>query len=81
MLGGAIDCRVSSFSKRTAAVAVVGYFELTSTKWPAFSLLYTTRIVTVVVNIKKEARVGQKNGVDSMLSRHADSGVPRQSTV
>ena len=28
-----------------AAVAVVGYFELTSTKRPAFGLLYTTRIV------------------------------------
>ena len=28
---------------------------------------------TVVLNIKEEARVGQKNGVDSMLSRHVDS--------
>ena len=30
---------------RAAVVAVVGYFEITSTRRPAFGFLYTTRIV------------------------------------
>ena len=36
---------VRAAAAAAAAVAVVGYFELTSTKRPAFGLLYTMRIV------------------------------------
>ena len=66
-MGGAIDCRLSSFSKKAAA------WLLNIDKGAGFRLFIHNEDSTVVLNIKEEARVTQKNGVNLMLSRHADS--------